>query len=278
MKSTGAIGFGQAVVDRGKSLFATSGARSLAVVMLLPVVSGVFPSIVLAGGLTSMVSAIELGLLVFSGGASVAIVLVDFDTTRRDGLLVVSVISVILIPSAALITALSPTVQLLLSIEFFTVLTAVVVGLIGVSIEYETDPRWLPSPATLGLGLCGVALFDALCTVVFGRTRLTVLVDQQTVLLAAIAASTGAVFVGLVVVARPFLRHRLNIERLRIGSSIALCLVGADLVGLVSGSPAIVAIGCTAILAYRTPSQTNDLAGQANGTRTRTVSRSGDRQ
>ena len=278
MRSTEVVDFGQAVVGRGKSLFATGGARSLAVVMLLPVLSGIFPSIVLAGGLTSVVSAVELGLLVFSGGASVAIVLVNFDTSRKDGLLVVAAISVVLIPSAALTTALSPTVQLLLQIELFTVLTAIVVCLIGVSIGYETDPRWLPAPGKLGIGLCGVALLDASYTLVFGQPTLTLLIDRQTVLLAAIAAGIGATFVGLVVIARPFLRRRLDLERLRIGSSIALCLVGADLAGLVSGSPAIVAIGCTAILAYKTPSQTDDLAGQSNGTRTRPVSQSGDRQ
>ena len=272
------VDFGRTVVDRGKSLFATSGARSLAVVMLLPVLSGIFPSIVLAGGLTSVASAVELGLLVFSGGASVAIVLVNFDRTRKDGLLVVAAISVVLIPSAALTTALSPTVQLLLRVEFFTVLTAVVVCLIGVSIGYESDPRWLPAPGILGLGLCAVALLDAVYTLAFGQPTLALLVDGRTVLLAALAAGIGAAFVGFVVIARPFLRHRLDLERLRIGSSIALCLVGADLAGLVSGSPAIVAIACTALLAYRAPDQSGAPAEQSEGTRTRTVSRSGDNE
>ncbi|WP_178917636.1 DUF5794 domain-containing protein [Natronomonas gomsonensis] len=240
-----------AVVARVRSLFATSGARSLAVVMLLPIVSGIYPSIVLAGGLTSVISAIELGVLVFSGGASVAIVLADFEGPRSRGLCIVAAVGVVLIPGAVFTAALSPTVRTLLRVELFVTLTALVVGAIGVSIGFGDDPWWLPSPVTLGFGLCLVATLDALSTLLTGSVTVDFIVNGRTMWLSGLASSVGVGVVAFVVTVRPYLLRRLDIERFRVGCAIALCLVGANIAGLVGGSPATVAIACSVVLAHR---------------------------
>ena len=47
-------------------------ARLLALVMMLPLVDGVFPALILAGALDDPLGAIQVGLLIFGGSATVA--------------------------------------------------------------------------------------------------------------------------------------------------------------------------------------------------------------
>jgi len=53
------------------------GTRLLATVMALPLVDGIFPALILAGALASPLGIIEVGLLVFGGSATLAVVLAE---------------------------------------------------------------------------------------------------------------------------------------------------------------------------------------------------------
>lgn len=235
------------------SLLALSGAKPLAVVMLLPITSGIFPSIVLSGGLTSVTAAVELGVLVFSGGASVAVVLAQFDGPRRRELRLVAAIGAILIPGAAVTAAVAPVVRALLRVELFSALTALAVAVIGLSVGCEDDPGWLPSPVALGVGLSTFALVDALSTALAGPVTLAFVVDGGAVRLSVLAAGVGVAVVASVVTVRPFLLYRLDVGQFRIGCAVALWLVAADIAGVVDGPSATIAIVCAAALSYGPP-------------------------
>ena len=55
------------------------GTRLLATVMALPLVDGIFPALILAGAVTSAVGVLEVGLLVFGGSATLAVVLAEME-------------------------------------------------------------------------------------------------------------------------------------------------------------------------------------------------------
>ncbi|MFW5920163.1 MAG: hypothetical protein ACOCSF_08275, partial [Halanaeroarchaeum sp.] len=58
--------------------------RLLATVMVLPLVDGIFPALVLAGALSSVTGIFEVGLLVFGGSATMAVILAEMDETPRE--------------------------------------------------------------------------------------------------------------------------------------------------------------------------------------------------
>ncbi len=93
--------------------------RLLALVMMLPLIDGVFPALILAGALDSPMGAVQVGLLIFGGSATVAVILAEMSGTPREQATIVLLVGIPLILLAAIQAALAPAIESVLDIVIF---------------------------------------------------------------------------------------------------------------------------------------------------------------
>ena len=135
---------------------AGDGTRLLATVMCLPLVDGIFPALVLAGALSGVIGILEVGLLVFGGSATVAVILAELDGDRRENTRSVLAIGAVLIPLAALEAALAPTIAGLIDLAVFERFAALVILAVAARTASARVGEFLPRPGVIiGLGLLG---------------------------------------------------------------------------------------------------------------------------
>ncbi|WP_254764114.1 DUF5794 domain-containing protein [Natrinema marinum] len=221
-------------------------ARLLALVMMLPLVDGVFPALILAGALGEPLGAIQVGLLIFGGSATVAVILADMDGTPREQAAVVMLIGLPLILLAALEAALAPTIESVLDIVIFERFAALVIAAIAAKTASATIGDYLPNPVVvIGLGL--VASVDP--------TGLTIRVMTDPVLVAhaTLAAAVGVAFALTVALTGPYLREYMDIDRFRFGSAVALGLLPLSLLGMAFGQAPLAALVVAALFAIDLP-------------------------
>ncbi len=218
-------------------------ARLLALVMGLPLVDGVFAALILAGALDSPLGAFQVGLLIFGGSATVAVILADMNGTPREQAAIVLLVGLPLIVLAAIQAALAPAIGSLLDIAVFERFAAVVIAAIAAKTASATVGEDLPSPGVIiGLGL--VASIDP------AGASVAVLEDPALVANATLAATVGVGFALVVALASPYLREYMDIDRFRFGSAVALGLLPLSLLGMAFGNAPLAALVVAAIFAF----------------------------
>jgi len=221
--------------------------RLLATVMGLPLVDGIFPALVLAGALSEPLRVIETGLLIFGGSATMAVILAEMDGTPREHVAAILTLAAILLPVAALEAALAETIKSLLNLVVFERFAALVILAVAAKTASAEIGELLPRPgAIIGLGL--------LASLSPSGAKLAINADLGTMASAAAAAGVGVVFALGVAVAGPQLRGRVDIDRFRFGSAVALGVLGLSVLDLgLIGSDNPVALGVllvTAVFSY----------------------------
>jgi hypothetical protein len=221
------------------------GTRLLTTVMMLPLVDGIFPALVLAGGVDDPVGILEVGLLVFGGSATVAVVLAEMDGTRREQVSSVLLVGVGVISIAAIEAALAPTIRTLVELEIFSRFAALVILAVAAKTASATVGEYLPSPAVIiGLGL--IASADP------SGVSLQVVTDPWLVARGAAAGAVGVAFALGVALFGPWLRGVVDLDRFRFGSAVALGVLPLSLLGLIpENAPlALAVLGVTSLLAF----------------------------
>jgi hypothetical protein len=216
--------------------------RLLATVMILPLVDGIFPALVLAGALSSITGIFEVGLLVFGGSATVAVILAEMDGTPREQAKAVLAVGAVLLTLAVVEAALAPAIASLLDLATFERFAALVIAAIAAKTTSARIGEYLPRPAvivTLGL----VASLDP------AGATLTVRPDLELIARAAGAALVGTTFALIVAVLGPRLRTVVDIDRFRFGSAVALGLLPLSILGLPVGGAPLAVIAVTALFA-----------------------------
>lgn len=217
--------------------------RLLATVMGLPLVDGIFAAVVLAGLLSTVGGIVQVGLLIFGGSATVAVILAELDGSRREMLRSVAVVGAGLIVGAALVAAVAPTIESALTLPIFERFAALVILAIAAKTASARIGELLPRPAVIvGLGL--VASLD------LGNLSLTVSLDPELVLRAMAAAGVGVGFALLIAALAPTLRAYVDLDRFRFGSAVALGTLPLGLVGLIPGNAPLAVLAVTALLAF----------------------------
>ena len=223
----------------------SSSTRLLAVVMCLPLVDGVFVAIVLGGGLASVAGILEVGLLVFAGSATIAVILAEMDESPRQQARIVLAVGALVIAGAAVQAALAPTVESVLNMDVFERFAALVVLAVAASTASARLDEYLPGPAIiLVLGL--------IASVSPSGASLAVQADPELILRGVAAATVGVLAALAVAVTSPWLRNAVEIDRFRFGSAVALGVLALSIGGLIptTAPVALAVLLVTAILAF----------------------------
>ncbi len=218
-------------------------ARLLALVMWLPLIDGIFPALILAGALDGPLGALQVGLLIFGGSATVAVILADMDGTPREQAKVVLVVGLPLIVVAAIQASIAPAIGSVLDIVIFERFAAIVIAAVAAKTASATIGDYLPSPAVIiGLGL--VASLDP------AGAEFATMADPGLVANATLAAVVGVAFALSVALGGPYLRKYLDIDRFRFGSAVALGLLPLSLLGMPFGNAPLAVLVVAAIFAF----------------------------
>ncbi|QCS42659.1 DUF5794 domain-containing protein [Natrinema versiforme] len=233
-------------------------AKLLALVMMLPLVDGVFPALILAGALNEPLGAIQVGLLIFGGSATVAVILAEMDGTPREQATVVLLVGIPLILLAAVQAALAPAIESVLDIDIFERFAALVILAIAAKTASATIGDYLPNPVVvIGLGL--VASLNPAGATFEVMTNL-VLVAHAT-----LAAAVGVGFALTIALTGPYLREYMDIDRFRFGSAVALGLLPLSLLWMAFGQAPLAALIVAGLFAVDLPLGGDD-ADSSTGT------------
>jgi hypothetical protein len=217
--------------------------KLLATVMCLPLVDGIFPALVLAGALNTTAGILQVGLLVFGGSATVAVILAEMDGTPCEQARIVLIVGAVLLAVAAIEAALAPTIESLLNLELFERFAALVIAAVAAKTASARVGEYLPRPAVIvGLGL--VASLDP------AGAELVLVPDVSLVLRAVASAGVGVGFALLVALLAPILREQVDIDRFRFGSAVALGLLPLSLLGMPFGRAPLAVLAVTALFAF----------------------------
>jgi hypothetical protein len=228
-------------------------ARLLALVMMLPLVDGIFPAMILAGALDDPWGAVQVGLLIFGGSATVAVILAEMSGTPREQVKIVLLVGIPLIVLAAVQAALAPAIGSVLNTDIFERFAAVVILAIAAKTASATIGEYLPSPAVIvGLGL--VASLEP------AGASFAVMDNPALVANATLAAVVGVAFALGVAISGPYLRKYMDIDRFRFGSAVALGLLPLSLVGMAFGQAPLAALIVAALFAIDFPLERGDAA------------------
>jgi len=222
-----------------------SSTRLLAVVMCLPLVDGVFVAVVLGGALETLGGIIEVGLLVFAGSATVAVILAEMDAGPRAQARIVLGVGSVVVAGAAVQATLAPTIESLLNMAIFERFAALVVLGVAASTASARLDEYLPGPpVVLGLGL--VASLEP------AGASFALQTDPGLIARAVAAAGVGVLVALAVAVTSPWLRAAVEIDRFRFGSAVALGVLALSIAGFVPSSApvALAVLLVTALLAF----------------------------
>jgi len=212
--------------------------------MALPLVDGIFPALVLAGALSSALGILEVGLLVFGGSATLAVVLAEMEGSRRERTEKVLLVGGGVTLVAAAEAAVAPAIAELLNLWIFERFAALVILAVAAKTVSATIGEYLPSPGVIvGLGL--IASFDpAGASQAFSAAALST--DPMLVARGAAAGAVGTAFALSAALAGPTLRQNVDLDRFRFGSAVALGVLPLELLGVVE-SPVPLALSVLAV-------------------------------
>jgi hypothetical protein len=230
--------------------------RKLALAMGLPLVDGVFASVVLSGSLASPSALIVTGLTVFGGPWMLAILIGemagdDVRVRRRRVLLVAALV----VPAAGLEAVLAPTIASLLHMGVFHLFSAGVILSVGAMIANDDLAAYLPAPRRL----VAVGLVCSLLAAVVSPGSLSPSLVVDSVLVGrAVAAAGLATLVALAAAtAGPVLDRWLDVEAFKIGSGIALALVPLSIAGLLPSLASLAVFGLAVGFALDLPTESD---------------------
>ncbi|MFB6083014.1 MAG: DUF5794 domain-containing protein [Halorientalis sp.] len=234
--------------------------RLLATVMCLPLLDGIFPALVLAGALSDPAGILEVGLLIFGGSATVAVVLADMDGSPRERAGSVLLVGSVLVAGAVVEAALARTIAGFLDLAVFERFAGLVILAVAAQTASARIGDFLPRPAVIiALGL--VASVDPT------GARLVVQFDPDLLLRAAAAALVAVAFALHLALFGPWLRDIVDIDRFRFGSAVALGVLPLGLFGLVPGDAplALAVLGMTFLFAFDPDGSITDRLSSGDG-------------
>lgn len=217
----------------------------LFVMMGLPLVDGVFLSIVLSGGLTSVLDAIMVGSFILGGGATVGIILSEFTdrpfTAIKKTFLITVMIGFIAMLQASFASMVEPI------IDTQTFKYGAVIALIALALRIipgeKTDK--VVSPTVIIVVFLLISIEPAGLSSV-GSVSYSITNGLYAVLSVFVAFTISSV----AILVRPVLTGRIDSKCLKYATSIGLFAVTLSIIGIVPSLTAPIAFSFTAVLSH----------------------------
>jgi hypothetical protein len=190
-------------------------ARRLSYIMLLPLVDGVFATMLVSGYISSISSMLNVAFTIFAGAGALTVVYSEAETAR-DARNMIAKIAPLLIAGSILTGILAPAFESILYLERLKIVSGIAVGLIGLQILDVNKIDEIPIPALIAAGLL-LSLRPS--------PELALSLDYlaPSVLTVSIALSGLYIASGL--------GDKLNIDYMRKGGALVLILISASLLG-----------------------------------------------
>jgi hypothetical protein len=217
--------------------------KLLATVMLLPLVDGIFPALVLADALNSTVGILQVGLLVFGGSATLAVVLVEMEEDPLEQTKSILLVGIPLIVIAAVEAAVAPTIASVIDIVIFERFAAIVIVAVAAKTASATIGEYLPRPSII-IGLGAIASIDPT------SVSITVSTNPELIARAVAAAGVGVGFALSVVALRPRIQGMVDIDRFRFGSAVALGTLALSIIHVVPSEAPLPVFAVAGLLAF----------------------------
>lgn len=217
-------------------------ARKLIVVSLLPLVDGVFLTVLLSGEVTSVLEAVKYGVLLFGGAGTLAIILTELPTSLTDRIEIVMFVGILLVCGSAAVALLASSLSDVFYTPTLRLFAAIVIGLIAIE---TIDQEWnIPSPASVaGLGVL-ISIRPHLIT------EVSTSYEPQILFYAVVAGLTGVIFALTVAVLRELVQGQINMVYLRYGCAISLGLLSLTIVGIVPSIYSVAVFSASGVVAY----------------------------
>lgn len=203
--------------------------------MGLPLIDGVFASIILSNGLSSPIDAILVGSFIFGGGATVGIIVSEFGSDKLKSIQRIILVSTFICTIAIIQVIVAPSIRVLINTDLFTI--GSFVTLIALSIQILPDKRTdiVPSPVLIVIvfGLISIN-YDAITTVNIIQLNPAIGLILYTV----IAVSISAIISILAVIYKDNIRESIEQKTLKIITSMGLVVIAFSVLGII---PSIIA-------------------------------------
>lgn len=217
------------------------GVRRLAIVVGLPLVDGVFITLVLAGVLDSLAGIALTGIVIFGGTAAAAVVLADCCGKAQPRLLAVAVLGAVIIPVAGIQAMLAPTLATWLDIALLERFAAIILVIIALDMLGLPIREYLPSP--------GPVVILALLVSLDPANGMVLAADYALLVNGAIAAGIGIAAVASWILVGERLRPILEPARIRVAGGLSLVTLAVALVTTLPPEIALIALGAGVLFA-----------------------------
>ena len=217
--------------------------KLLATVMLLPLVDGIFPALVLTDALNSPVGILQIGLLVFGGSATVAVIIAEMESDVWNQTKSVVLVGVPLILIAGIEAALAPTFASVIDTIVFERFAAIVIVAVAAKTASATIGEYFPRPSII-IGLGAIASLNV------ASFSLAVSTDIELIARAMAAGAVGVGFALLVVFLQPRIEGMVDIDRFRFGSAVALGTLALSIIQIVPSNAPLPVFAVAVLLAF----------------------------
>ncbi|MGM0399014.1 MAG: DUF5794 domain-containing protein [Halobacteriota archaeon] len=245
--------------------------KLLATVMLLPLADGIFAALVLSGALDTVVGIVQVGLLVFGGSATLAVIIAEMDRNMRQQATSVLIVGIPLIVIAIVEAAFAPAIASVLDIVIFERFAAVVIIAIAAKTASATIGDYLPRPSI-------IVVLGLIASIQPAGAALTVTPDIELMARAGAAGLVGVTFAMGVVVLRPYIEGLVDIDRFRFGTAIALGTLAFSVIGLIPSNaplPVFIVAGMLAFDPAAEPGAEDETEREAPAARARAATADG---
>lgn len=229
--------------------------KSLLLATGLPLVDGVFATLVLAGTLNSLSGMMVIAGTIFGGPWMMTVMISEMEGEAVPVRLQrVTHVGTLVIPGAGLVAIVAPTLASLLALDVFQLFSAFVLLTVGTLIANEELGEFLTSRGPVGitpgrLVSVGIIISVGANLLANGVVEPTLVVDRS---LALRSMGTAALAIGLAAVTAvlgPTLDEYLELAQFRLGSGIALAVVPLSIWGVVPSLASLAVFMLTSLYA-----------------------------
>lgn len=220
----------------------TPGERRLALVMGLPLIDGVFITLVLAGVLETVAGILITGAVVFMGGASVAVIVSDLTGRPVDHLPTVALVGAIIVPVAAVQAMLAPTLASVIDVAVLERFAAVILLAIAAGMASDRIGQYLPRHGV-------IVVLALVASVQPNSLAIQPAIAWDQAIAAVAAAGVAVVLAGTLVLVNSHVRSALDPRRFEVGGACSLAWLGIALITPLPENGAILILGMALVIA-----------------------------